>query len=52
MNGRRWSYNELVGGSPVMYSVISLRSDVVNLYVHRGQHDDGSLHKSENRSDP
>jgi Transcriptional regulators len=44
--------HELVGGTPVMYSVISLRSDVVNLYVHRGQRDDGSLHESESGSVP
>lgn len=44
--------HELVGGTPVMYSVISLRSDVVDLYVHRGQQGDGSLHKSENRTSP
>jgi GntR family transcriptional regulator len=39
--------HELVGGTPVMYSVISLRSDVVNLYVHRGQHLYDPLHESE-----
>ena len=38
--------HELAGGTPVMYSVLSLRSDVVNLYVHRGQREDGLLHKS------
>jgi len=39
--------HELVGGKPVMYSVISLRSDVVNLYVHRGRRDDETLHESD-----
>lgn len=43
--------HELSGRTPVMYSVISLRSDVVNLYVHRGDQSDGSLHKSENAVD-
>ena len=39
--------HELVGGTPVMYSIVSLRSDVMNLYVHRGIHSDGMLHESE-----
>ena len=39
--------HELVGGTPVMYSIVSLRSDVMNLYVHRGLHSDGKLHESE-----
>ena len=39
--------HELVGGTPVMYSIVSLRSDVMNLYVHRGIHSDGKLHESE-----
>lgn len=38
--------HELTGGTPVMYSVISLRSDVVNIHVHRGTRGDGSLHES------
>lgn len=29
--------HELADGTAVMYSVVSMRSDVVNLYVHRGQ---------------
>ncbi|MEQ7007060.1 GntR family transcriptional regulator [Actinopolymorpha sp. B17G11] len=28
--------HELSGGAPVMYSVVSLRSDALHLYVHRG----------------
>lgn len=42
--------HELSDGTPVMYSVISLRSDVVNLNVHRRGRDDGSLHESEIRA--
>ncbi len=38
--------HELTGGTPVMYSVISLRSDVVNIHVHRGNRNDGPLHES------
>lgn len=38
--------HELVGGTPVMYSIVSLRSDVMNLYVHRGPNTDGKLHES------
>lgn len=38
--------HELEGGAPVMYSVVSLRSDVVNLYVHRGKLGGGALHES------
>ena len=48
--------HELVGGTPVMYSIISLRSDVVNLYVHRGERVGNLLHESEqgamSQSDP
>jgi len=39
--------HELEGGAPVMYSVVSLRSDVVNLYVHRGRPANGALDESE-----
>lgn len=42
--------HELATGTPVMYSVISLRSDVVNLHVHRRGRDGGSLHESEIRA--
>lgn len=42
--------HELDDGTPVMYSVISLRSDVVNLNVHRRGRADGSLHESEIRA--
>lgn len=38
--------HELTDGTPVMYSVISLRSDVVNIHVHRGTRSDGSLRDS------
>ncbi len=38
--------HDLVGGTPVMYSVVSLRSDVMNLYVHRGMNSDEKLHES------
>lgn len=44
--------HELAGGTPVMYSVLSLRSDVVNLYVHRGQREGGPLHESTPGSSP
>ena len=38
--------HELVDGSPVMYSIVSLRSDVMNLYVHRGPTGGQTLHES------
>jgi len=38
--------HELVGASPVMYSIVSLRSDVMNLYVNRGASADTTLHES------
>ncbi len=38
--------HDLVGGKSVMYSVVSLRSDVMNLYVHRGMTSDEKLHES------
>lgn len=44
--------HELAGGTPVMYSVISMRSDVVDVYVHRGQSQDGLLHESNPGSTP
>lgn len=44
--------HELAGGTPVMYSVISMRSDVVDVYVHRGQSHDGLLHESKPGSAP
>lgn len=38
--------HDLVGGKSIMYSVVSLRSDVMNLYVHRSMTSDETLHKS------
>jgi len=37
--------HELAGGTPVMYSIVSLRSDVMNLYVHRAPHVGKMLHE-------
>lgn len=46
--------HELVGGTPVMYSIVSIRSDVMNLYIHRGPHASEPLHEStqQARSNP
>ena len=38
--------HDLSGGVPVMYSIVSIRSDVMNLYVHRGSSADDTLHES------
>lgn len=42
--------HELVGGTPVMYSIVSLRSDVMHVYVHRGPLADTPLHESTHRA--
>lgn len=44
--------HELVGGTPVMYSIVSIRSDVMNLYIHRGPHVGGPLHESTPQARP
>ncbi|MGX5681239.1 GntR family transcriptional regulator [Schumannella luteola] len=38
--------HDLDGGIPVMYSIVSIRSDVMNLYVHRGSSTVDPLHES------
>jgi GntR family transcriptional regulator len=38
--------HELTGGTPVMYSIVSIRSDVMDLYVHRGPGAGDPLHES------
>lgn len=38
--------HELTGGTPVMYSIVAIRSDVMDLYVHRGPGAGETLHES------